>query len=258
MNGSYSRPAISNSATCRYRCATKTPLQANRILAAAGDGARPCDANELLEEVRSVEFHEVLKRRRTVREFQDKAVPEETVRRALTAGLRAPSNAHLKSWQFILLKDRNKRIHAVVEGLQARDMKDREEIERFLMRFDQEELKKVYRRSLPLQQAMMLQAPELLLVCYKMKPLSECRTLFELNPLASAWMCVENIMLALAAEGLFGCTYTPYEAQGLKEFLGVPDGYEIAAVIPFGYPKDALGENEDENLDDRLRIDGWE
>jgi 5,6-dimethylbenzimidazole synthase len=204
-----------------------------------------------------VEFHEVVKKRRTVREFADKAVPEEAVRRALAAGLRAPSNAHLKSWHFILLRDKGKRVRAVVEGLQARDMKDREEIERFLARFAQEELKKVYRRSLPLQQTMMLEAPELLLVCYMMKPMTECRTLFELNPLASAWMCVENIMLALAAEGLFGCTYTPYESRGLKEFLGVPAGFEIAAVIPFGYPKETPGENEDEDLDVRLRIDGW-
>jgi len=205
-----------------------------------------------------MDFYEAVKKRRTVREFLDKPVPGEAIRRALAAGLRAPSNAHLKSWQFILLRDRERRAKAVVQGLKARDMKDQEEIERFLARFDQEELKKVYRRSLPLQQSMMLQAPELLLVCYRMKPLAECRTLFELNPLASAWMCIENIMLALAAEGLYGCTYTPYESRGLKELLGVPAGFEIAVVIPFGYPKKAPQENESEDLDARLHIDNWE
>jgi nitroreductase len=104
---------------------------------------------------------------------------------------------------------------------------------------------------------MMLEAPELLLVCFQMKELAGCRTLFELNPLASAWMCVENIMLALAAENLYGCTYTPYASRGLKEFLGVPAGFEIAAVIPFGYAKEPPGENEEEDLDARLHIDGW-
>jgi len=205
-----------------------------------------------------VEFYEVVKKRRTVREFKDKVVPEEAIRRALAAGLRAPSNAHLKSWQFVLLRDREKRARAVVKKLKARDMTDREEIEHFLVRFDETELKKVYRRSLPRQQSMMLEAPELLLVCYKMKPQSECRTFFEMNPLASVWMCIENIMLALAAEGLFGCTYTPYESKGLKEFLGVPVGYEIAAVIPFGFPKDPVEAGESENLEARLHVDGWE
>ncbi len=205
-----------------------------------------------------MEFYDAVKRRRTVREFQDKPVPEEALRRALAAGLRAPCNAHLKSWQFILLRDLEKRDKAVFDGLKARDMKDPDQIERFVARFEEPELKKVYRRSLPRQLSMMLEAPELLLVCYRMKPQSECRTLFELNPLASVWMCIENIMLALAAEGLFGCTYTPYEAKGLKELLGVPAGFEIAAVIPFGFPKDPPGENEAEDLDARLHVDGWD
>lgn len=205
-----------------------------------------------------MEFYDVVNKRRTVREFQEKPVPEASLRRALAAGLRAPCNAHLKSWQFILLRDVEKRDKAVFDGLKARDMKDRGEIERFVARFDEPELKEVYRRSLPRQQSMMLEAPELLLVCYQMKPQSECRTLFELNPLASVWMCIENIMLALAAEGLFGCTYTPYDSKGLKQFLGVPAGYEIAAVVPFGYPKDPVAEGASEDLDARLHVDGWE
>jgi nitroreductase len=205
-----------------------------------------------------MEFYEAVRRRRTVREFRDEAVPGETVRRVLAAGLKAPCNAHLKSWQFILLSDREKRSRAVSQGLKARDVKDGEEIERFVARFEDEELKRVYRRSLPVQLTMMLEAREVLVVCYKMKPLSDCRALFELNPLASVWMCIENIMLALAAEGLFGCTYTPYDSKGLKEFLGVPAGYEIAAVIPFGFPEVPPNEGESENLDARLHIDGWE
>ena len=205
-----------------------------------------------------MEFYEAVRRRRTVREFRRDPVPEEAVRRALAAGLQAPCNAHLKSWQFILLHDQEKRFQAVSQALQARDITDREEIERFVAPFADEELKNVYRRTLPLQLTMMRQAPELLVVLYKMKPLASCRTLFELNPLASVWMCIENIILALAAEGIFGCTYTPYEAKGLKEFLGVPAGYEIAAVIPFGYPKESPAAGEVENLAARLHIGGWE
>lgn len=204
-----------------------------------------------------MEFYEAVSRRRTVREFRADPVPEETLRRVLEAGLRAPSNAHLKPWQFVLLRDPEKRRRAVVEGLRARDMKDGAEIERFLGQFTDETLKGVYRRSLPMQLTMMLQAPELLVVCYKIKPLAECRTLFELNPLASVWMCVENIMLAMAAEGLYGCSYTPYDAAGLKTALGVPPGWEVAAVIPFGYPKTLPEPNDTEDLDGRLHVDAW-
>jgi 5,6-dimethylbenzimidazole synthase len=204
-----------------------------------------------------MEFTEVVSRRRTVRQFKRDPVSEEAIRRALEAGLKAPCNAHLKSWQFILLRDRERRERAVTEGLKARDMKDPAEIERFVSRFNEEELKSVYRRSLPVQMTMMLEAPEVLVVCYTMKPLAECRTLFELNPLASVWMCIENIMLGLAAEGLFGCTYTPYDAAGLKAALGIPPEFQVAAVIPFGFPKAEPGGQAPENLDERLHIDIW-
>jgi len=204
-----------------------------------------------------MEFYDAAATRRTVREFKQDAVPPESVRRALEAGLQAPCNAHLKSWQFILLRGREMRLRAVTEGLKARDMKDREEIERFIAGFADEELKSVYRRSLPVQLTMMLQAPEVLVVCYKMKPLAECRSLFELNPLASVWMCIENVMLALAAEGLFGCTYTPYDQEGLKKLLSVPPEYQVAAVVPFGFPNRMPEERKREDLAERLHIDAW-
>ncbi len=204
-----------------------------------------------------MEFYDVVVRRRTVREFRHEPVPWESVCRALESGLEAPCNAHLKSWQFILLRDREKRLQAVTRGLKARDMKNPEEIERFVARFAEEELRSVYRKSLPLQLTMMLEAPEVLVVCYKMKPLAECRSLFELNPLASVWMCVENVMLALAVEGIFGCTYTPYDAAGLKEALDVPPEYQVAAVIPFGYPAHEPEVRAPESLDARLHIDKW-
>jgi nitroreductase len=204
-----------------------------------------------------MDLTEVVAARRTVREFEPRPVPEDAVRRALEGGLKAPCNAHLKSWQFILLRDREKRLRTVTEGLKARDMKDKAEIEAFVSRFTDEELRRVYRRSLPLQLTMMLEAPEVLVVCYKMKALADCRSLFELNPLASVWMCVENVMLALAAEGLFGCTYTPYDSTGLRAALGIPSDYQVAAVVPFGFPRRTPEPQEPENLDERLHIDTW-
>jgi len=204
-----------------------------------------------------MEFFEVLAKRRTVREFQSRPVEDEKVKRVLEAGRTAPSNAHLKYWEFILLRDRESLKNAVIEGLKARDMKNKEDIENFLASFEDENIKRVYRKSLPLQLTMMLEAPELLIVCYKMKPLAACKRLFDLNPLASAWMCIENIMLALAAEGLFGCTYTPYDSEGLKKHLGVPDGYEIAAVIPFGYPAGIPPAGNGEKPEARPHIDRW-
>lgn len=205
-----------------------------------------------------MDFYEAVRKRRTVREFQDKPVEEEKTRRILEAGLKAPANAHLKDWEFILLRDPRNRKKAMADGLKARDLRDKEGIEALIDTMPHEELKEVYRKSLPVQLTMMLEAPELLVVCYKMrKPLSEVKSLFDLNCLASAWCCIENLLLAMAAEGIFGCTYAPRETKGLKEFLGIPEDMEVAAVIPFGYPKQLPPERETPSLDRKLHLDRW-
>lgn len=205
-----------------------------------------------------MEFYEAVRKRRTVREYSNKPVEEEKIRRVLAAGLRAPANAHLKEWQFILLRDPENRRRALVDALHARDLKDKKGIEDIIETMPYEELKEVYRKSLPLQLTMMLEAPELLLVCYRMrKPLAEVKTLFELNNLASVWCCVENIVLAMAAEGLYGCTYSPYNTADLKKYLALPRDVEVAVLIPIGYPRVEPEERAPEDLDARLHIDKW-
>jgi 5,6-dimethylbenzimidazole synthase len=205
-----------------------------------------------------MDFYEAVGRRTTVREFQARPVEPEKVRRVLEAGLKAPANAHLKDWDFVLLRDPANRRKAVADALGARDLKDKEAIEALIATMPYEELKEVYRKSLPLQLTMMLEAPEVLLVCWKpLKPLGEVGSYFELNWLASAWCCIENMLLAMAAEGLYGCTYVARWNAGLREFLGVPPDREVAAVIPFGYPRREPKPRPAPDLAPRLHIDRW-
>ena len=205
-----------------------------------------------------MEFYEAVRKRRTVREFDSRPVEEEKLKRVLEAGLRAPANAHLKEWGYILLRDPENRRKALADALKARDLKDKKGVEELIKTMPYEALKEVYRKSLPLQLTMMLEAPELLIVCYKMrKPLAQVKNLFELNNLASVWCAVENIVLAMAAEGLYGCTYSPYSTVDLKKYLGVPSDMEVAVIIPIGYPKTQPEEREAGDLEKRLHIDKW-
>lgn len=205
-----------------------------------------------------MEFYEAVSKRRTVREFKSDPVDPEIVMRVLRAGMMAPSGGHVQEWEFVLLRDPEAKKAAVVDGLKARNLTDSEAIEKLVSRFEHEELRQVYRRSLPLQRTMMLEAPEVLVVCYKPnKPLKDVKSYFELNPLGSIWMCVQNIMLALAAEGLYGCTYTAYETSGLKRHLGVPDNYEVASIIPFGYSKNKIEPNAPQDVTEKMHINKW-
>jgi nitroreductase len=64
-----------------------------------------------------LDFYEVVKRRRSVREFQSRPVEEEKLLRVLEAGLKAPSHNHLREWEFILIKDFEQRKRAVDLGV---------------------------------------------------------------------------------------------------------------------------------------------
>ncbi|NJE31373.1 NAD(P)H nitroreductase [Thermococcus sp. 18S1] len=55
-----------------------------------------------------MEFFEVLRKRRSVRRFQDKPVPHELVERLLQAAFLSPSSFNRRPWHFIVVDDREK------------------------------------------------------------------------------------------------------------------------------------------------------
>jgi len=184
-----------------------------------------------------MDFYETVSRRRSVREFQPRPVEGEKLRRVLEAGLKAPSHNHLREWEFIFLKDVERRKEVLELEPSSHDFTERETKEWTEGVTDKLE-KEMYLKALPVQKRMLMSAPELLVVCFRMrKALKDCKTLFDLNSFASAWACIENILLAMAAEGLYGVTKIPYETANLKKTLGIPEDYEVAAIIPIGYPQ---------------------
>jgi len=105
---------------------------------------------------------------------------------------------------------------------------------------------------------MMLTSPELLIVCFRMrKPFKECGTLYDLNNFASVWTCIENILLAMVAEGLYGVTFITNDIEPLKKLLSISSEYEVAALIPIGYPKEYHVKQRPISLQEKLHYDSW-
>ncbi len=201
-------------------------------------------------------FYEAVGKRRTVREFQSKPVEKEKLLRVLDAGLKAPSHNHLREWEFILIKDFELRKRVVDLGVAAKDYTE-EEVDKTTEPMTEWE-KPAYLAALPVQRRMLMSSPELLIVCFRMKkPLKECSTLYELNSFASAWACIENILLSMSAEGLYGVTFIPREAAPLKKMLGIPDNYEVAVIIPIGYPQEYFVKQRPISLQEKIHYDGW-
>ena len=54
-------------------------------------------------------FNEVINRRKTSREWTDRDVEFEVIRRIIEAGMKAPSWDHYRNWQFIVLHTREEK-----------------------------------------------------------------------------------------------------------------------------------------------------
>ena len=60
-----------------------------------------------------MDVYEAIFSRRTVRDFQEKEIDPEVIKRILNAGLHAPSNNHLREWEFVIVNDESARLKLI-------------------------------------------------------------------------------------------------------------------------------------------------
>ena len=205
-----------------------------------------------------MEFYEVIEKRKSIRDFADKKPDQEKVNKILETGIKAPSYNHKREWDFLLINDLQNRLKIIeAEGI---DGKITTSGMKSLLASEDEYMIEMYLDAVPKQKRMLLEAPELLMVVYEPKTkVSASRNVYDLNCLASAWCCIENILLAITAEGLYGVTYIPQETERLKKEFQIPEDLEIAALIPFGYKSEEakIIKQNDVNLNDKIHFEKW-
>lgn len=54
-----------------------------------------------------MEFYEVIEKRHSIREFQDKPIQRDVLERILNAGLKAPSSNHQRQWELLTITDKD-------------------------------------------------------------------------------------------------------------------------------------------------------
>lgn len=206
-----------------------------------------------------MELMQAIEKRRTVRDFLDKPVPQSVIEKALYAGLKAPSYNHQKEVCFLLVKDPSLR-----SALTAADsMPDAISREAALgIRQKYEALSsEMYIDAIPKQKKMVLIAPEVLVVAYKTKTrIAAAITAADLNCHAAAWACIENILLSLAEDDVFGTTIVPDNTSAIKDVLSIPQEYEVSAIIPLGYkaPDAKIIPQKEVSVSEALHIDRWQ
>ncbi len=204
-----------------------------------------------------MEIYEAIRKRRTIRDFQDKAVEMDTIEHIISAGLKAPSNDHMRNWEFVVITDKEERIK-LIQNIPKLVSQENVKSQLDNWNMHDEKQRKMYMDAIPKQYSMLYDSSCLILPFFKQKPpLLQPERISSLNSFASIWMCIENILLAATAEGLFGVVRIPDgegELQHIKETIKHPDNYFMPCYISLGYPATDAVIIEQNNFSAKVRM----
>ena len=208
-----------------------------------------------------MELYEVLEKRRTYRNFSDREVSDEILKRVIGAAFKAPTNDHLRQFEFIVVRGREN-IAKVIAPL-IKNMAAFKELVFEVDDSDDKDKMEMFADALPKQQKMLMESGLLILPFFRQKqsPLLEPVEQSSLNYFASAWCALENMLLAATSEGLGTVFHIPVsdEADEIKKIVGAPEGYEFTCLLTMGYPAENafLPKQKEINIEDRIHTNVW-
>ena len=208
-----------------------------------------------------MEFYEVIEKRRTIRDFENVTIPTEIIERIIEAGLKAPTNDHMRDWHYVVIQDKGvvmQLLDIIPKGISEEDMNQ-------LIadwNLSDNEQQEAYRNAVPKQHKMLLDASVIVIPLLKQKiDILHPDNISHLNGFASIWCSIENIFLAATAEG-YACTLrVPLgnEGEWARDVLGYPKYYFMPCFIGIGKAKtDAdVVKQKDIEVKDRIHWDRW-
>ena len=150
-----------------------------------------------------MELKEVIKNRKSIREYEDTPVPEDKLLRVLEAARLAPSGANKQLWKFVVVRDSKRR----------------------------QELAKASGGQTHVAQAPVVIAA----VSTLPEKIMKCGVPGYAVDLAIA---VDHMTLAAVDEGLGTCWIGTFSQEAARDILKIPDNYRIVALLPLGFPKE--------------------
>ena len=181
---------------------------------------------------RALDFRQQMQRRRTVRDFSDRAVPREIIEECLRAAGLAPNGANLQPWHFVVVSDPQVK-HEI------RIAAEQEETEFYQRRAPQEWLDALSVIGTDEHKPFLETAPYLIVIFGKNHShLPDGRRVKNYYVNESVGIATGFLITAIHNAGLVSLTHTPSPMGFLNSILNLPPDEKPYLILVVGYPAD--------------------
>lgn len=178
----------------------------------------------------SKSFYLDMKRRRSVRAFSDRPIPNEVIKNALLAAGTAPNGANMQPWHFVVVTDPEIK-------KEIREAAEKEERAFYQKRASEAWLKALQPLSTDENKPFLETAPCLIVVFLKKVTVDEeGKEHKNYYTTESVGIATGILITALHLSGLGTLTYTPSPMTFLNKILGRPDTERPFLILVTGYP----------------------
>ncbi len=194
------------------------------------------------------ELYDALMTTRAMRRFTDEPVADADVERCMAAAVQAPSGGNIQPYQFLVVTDAEKRSALGDLYHRAFDRYD-PAVQRLIPPFADDEARRRHERNWAMSRHLadtIADVPVMVLVLVPRisMAVSDDEGEMDVGPVyASVYPAVENFILAARSLGLGTCLTTVIRIHDAEAcaVCGVPDRFEIAALLPVGHPAGRWG-----------------
>lgn len=180
------------------------------------------------------EFYDLVKRRRTVREFSSRPVPKEVIEKCLLAAGTAPNGANKQPWHFVAVSDPDVKKKIRVEA-------EKEEHEFYNRRAPEDWLEDLRPLGTDENKPFLEKAPYLIGIfaqSYNLDEDGEKEKHYYVKE--SVGIATGILITALHNAGLATLTHTPSPMGFLNEIMGRPSHEKPFLLLVVGYPAEGV------------------
>jgi len=202
----------------------------------------------------SLNLLDIIKNRRSVKEYSSKEVSEEVLSRILEAGKWAPSAHNAQPWRFIVIRD------SALKQKLAEDMADRWNEDMSKNGIPKEQRESFIKASVE----RFGNAPVIIVACLTMEGMGEYpddrrKKIEYVMAVQSVAAAIENVLLAAHGEGLGSCWFCAplFCPDTVRKTLKIPKRVDPQALITLGYPANKPNPPPRKPLEDIVHQDCW-